>query len=162
MKMLVKEVPIKDINEVIDLFDYCINNANGLASPYDDGEIENYLKTKRLYGAYYYEKLIGVGALLDINYDPIPIEKVFLRIIHKKTAMLVRYFVYPKYRNLGVMTKIQDRLINLANQFKYEVVIANAFSHNIASIKVIEKRLKLSYNLNVLGDDTLIFMLDLE
>jgi hypothetical protein len=27
---------------------------------------------------------------------------------------------------------------------------------------VIEKRLKLSYNLNVLGDDTLIFMLDLE
>ena len=131
-----------------------------------DGEFEKLLTRAGAgnfaYGAYFDDRLVGFGAILNMDDYFLSPEMTILNVATKKVCMLVRYLVLPEFRKRGIASAIQKMLISKAVQLNYQYVIANAHPENIASIKVLEKDLQLKTTVNYYGKERCLFLLDLK
>lgn len=161
----VKKVTLKDCEKVKTLFKEVESKLEDkrFISSTQDGEFEKLLSRAGnfAYGAYFDDRLVGFGAILNMDDYFLSPEMTILNIATKKVCMLVRYLVLPEFRKKGIASAIQKMLISKAVQLNYQYVIANAHPENIASIKVLEKDLQLKTTVNYYGKERCLFLLDL-
>ena len=88
-------------------------------------------------------KLVGM-AKIYINQCELSSYKHELQIADKNVCELGDYLVMKEYRGHGIMKTLQSKLIELAKQLEYDVVIATVHPENIASIRVLSKHLSIA------------------
>jgi len=94
----------------------------------------------RSIGAFDNDKLIGIATLL-LEQNQKYKEK--LDASDKKVCELGNYLVAEQYRGQGIIQVLQSKLLEIAKQLNFDIVMATVHPDNISSLKTLQKELEI-------------------
>ena len=145
-EIVFKQIPATDGGQIKDLHDavYESMERKELYIPKTDKHFTKIFKPNYItysYGAYVGDKLIGMASVLVGKEFTKQYAKI-LKIKHKQVCNLGHYLMLPEYQRRGIMTKLQNIVLDYARTAGYKYIIGTAHAENIASVSVLGKVMK--------------------
>ena len=145
-EIIFKQIPETGGEQIKTLHDtvYELMERKELYIPKTDKHFTKVFKSNYIvlnYGAYVGDKLIGMASVLVSKEFTKQYAKI-LKIKHKETCNLGHYLMLPEYRRRGIMTKLQNIVLDFARGAGYKYIIGTAHAENIASVSVLRKVMK--------------------
>ena len=167
--LVFKKIEKKDKAQLDRLIDIVIKGLDNpeYFIPYEQWELDSMFDEENyapLMGAYDGERLVGM-AQLYVSQDMLRGFKKDFNLTNFKIAELGGNLVLPEYRGLGITTKLQKMLLEIAKKRNFDYLISMAHPDNVGSLKTLEKvGLKIVKVMNVSGSGYLrsLYMLKLK
>ena len=141
-KIEYRKILLKDKEKVDNLIKQVTNNLvrKDFFIPIDTDEFLEFFDEEKciVYGAFEEEKIVGIAKLDFLEKYLIELKEL-VDLKNCKVVELGRYLVLEEYRNHGIMSNLQNLLINEAMAMKFDYVIATVHPENFPSKKVIAK-----------------------
>ena len=143
MELIYKKVEEKDKEQLFKLIEIVLGGLENpeYFIPYEQWEYDSMFDEENyapLYGAYDGEKLVGM-AQLYVSQDMLADFKKEFELEKFSVCELGGNLVLPKYRGLGITTKLQKIELELARELGFDYIISMAHPDNIGSCKTLER-----------------------
>ena len=143
MELEFKKIEEKDKDQLFKLIDTVLKGLPDQAHfiPYEDWEYESMFDEENyapLYGAYDKDKLVGM-AQLYVSQDMLADFKKEFGLTEYQVCELGGNLVLPEYRGMGITTKLQTMLIEIAKKRGFDYIISMAHPDNPGSCKTLER-----------------------
>lgn len=142
MKMQFRQAVIDDLEEIINIFQKCIQKLDQdqifqWDEIYPDHElIKEDVLSKCMYLGIIDEQIVSVYVVNEEGYEEYDVES-WQRSEH--CAFLHRFCVHPKYQGQGIGHQTLKYLHEQLKKHNYQAVHLDVFNHNLAAIALYEK-----------------------
>lgn len=136
-----KNIPNADNPKVVELFDEMLRSLSRPEFFYRSNEDRERLfdETYQLHiGAYDGEKLVGMASLF-VDQNGMAEYRRITGVASDRICEFGNYIVLPEYRSRGIIGTLQNEILKLARELKFEYAVAAAHPENFASVKVLSK-----------------------
>ena len=143
MDLVYKKIEEKDKEQLFELIKNVIEGLEKEAYfiPYEQWEYDSMFDEENyapIYGAYDGDTLAGM-AQLYVSQDMLADFKKDFELTEYSVCELGGNLVLPEYRGMGITTKLQTMLLEIAKKREFDYIISMAHPDNIGSCKTLER-----------------------